>query len=68
MAYQLKSAGVITPLAYLVTIWLTSSVRGRGTKHRTAPLVQPQAESVLVSILLGFVLSSVLVVVTFSPC
>ena len=67
-AYQLKGAGVITPLAYLLTLWLTSSVRGRGTKRGTAPLTQRQAESVLVLILLGFVLPSVLVVFTFSLC
>ena len=66
-AYQLKGAGVVTPLAYLLTLWLTSSVRGRGTKRGTAPLTQRQAESILVSILLGFVLPSVLVVRTLSP-
>ena len=60
-AYQLQGAAVITPLAYL-TISITSSVRGAGTKHQTAPLTHHQAESVLVSILLGFVLPSVLVV------
>lgn len=70
-AYQLKSAGMVTPLAYLLTIWLTSSVRerasGSGTQRGTAPLTQRQAESILVSVLVGFVLPSVMVIFTFSP-
>ena len=41
-AYRLQGAGVITPLAYLLTISLTSSVRGAGTKHGTAPLAHHQ--------------------------
>ena len=66
-AYQLQGAGVITPLAYLLTISLTSSVREGGTKHDTAPL-QPAPSGGLVSIPLEFVLPSVLVVFTSSPC
>ena len=67
-AYQLQGAGVIAPLAYLLIISLTSSVREGGTKHDTAPLTHRQAEFVLVWILLKSVLPSVLVVFTFSPC
>jgi len=66
-AYQLKGAGVVLPLAYLLIIWRTASVRGSGTKRGTAPLTQRQAESILVSILLGFVLPSVVTAVTLNP-
>jgi len=64
-ACQLKGAGMITPLGYLLIIWATSSARDRGTG--TAPLTQRQAESVLVSILLGYVFPSVMIVVTPNP-
>ena len=56
---------MIAPLGYLLTIWVTSSARNRGTG--TAPLTQRQVESVLVSILLGYVLPSVMMVVTLNP-
>jgi hypothetical protein len=67
--YQLKGVGMITPLGYLLTIWLTSSVRDRpsGSKRGTAPLTQRQVESILVSILLGFVFPSVMVILTLNP-
>ena len=42
-------------------------VRACGTNHGTAPLTQRQAESIHMSILLGFVLPSVLVGRTFGP-
>jgi hypothetical protein len=65
--YQLKGAGMITPLGFLLTLWLTSSVRDPGTKRGTTPLTQRQVQSVLVSLLLGFVFPSVMMVVTEHP-
>ena len=53
---------MIAPLAYLLLISFTSSVREGGTKHDTAPLTHRQAEFVLVWIMLKSVLPSVLVV------
>jgi hypothetical protein len=68
-AYQLKGAGMITPLGYLITLFFTSSVRDRpsGSKRGTAPLTQRQAESILVCVLLGFSVPSVMAAVTLSP-
>jgi len=67
--YQLKGAGMITPLGYLITLFFTSSVRDRPSpsKRGTAPLTQRQAESILVSILFGFFVPSVITATTLSP-
>lgn len=60
---------MIAPLAYLLILTLTSSVRDRsnGSKRGTAPLTQRQVESILVSLLLGFAFPSVMVSLTISP-
>jgi hypothetical protein len=66
-AYQIKGAGVIAPLGYLLTIWLTASVRDPHPARGTAPLTQPQAESILVAFLLGFAFPTAMMFATMNP-
>ena len=63
--YQLRGAGMVTPVGYLLILRILSSVRDRTIG--TVPLTHPQAKSILLSLLLGYVFPSVMMRVTLNP-